>query len=286
LKKAGGVSLLTSIEIAKQLCAGLQYAHAQGILHRDLKPGNIMITWNNGHPFVKIVDFSVAKLHDEETIIAQTALESANESDNKNIEMQALNIPFDKVRDVVGTPAYMSPEQIMARDLDQRSDLYSFGCVLFQMLAGMPPYHGKNAVQTVFKQLNEDAPTLASVAPGRSFPQELENIVAKLLKKNPDHRYRNAGELMDDLNLAFAAVSEKESQLPERKKKEFLSYKKSPSSFSSVSPKLAIALLLLFCCMSFIVYDVVRINSVASKNHAHKTSKTPTDKSARVKSSK
>jgi serine/threonine protein kinase len=219
LKKAGGVSLRTSLEIAEQLCAGMQYAHAQEILHRDLKPGNIMVTWNAGHPVAKIVDFSIAKLDDEKS--KATASQGGAKTAEAGVPSST---PSDVNREIVGTPAYMSPEQIQGRELDQRSDLYSLGCVIFQMLVGAPPCQGKNPVQTVFKQLNEEAPTLAASAPGRTFPKGLEEIVAKLLKKNPADRYKTAGDLLDDIKKVHAEIVENEAvqqakARPEKKKK-------------------------------------------------------------------
>ncbi|HEY9754818.1 MAG TPA: serine/threonine-protein kinase [Oculatellaceae cyanobacterium] len=245
LKKAGGVSLRTSLEIAEQLCAGLQHAHAQEILHRDLKPGNIMVTWNAGHPVVKIVDFSIAKLDDEKTKSA--SVESAPKSDGPGLPSST---PSDASREIVGTPAYMSPEQIQGRELDQRSDLYSLGCVIFQMLVGQPPCQGKNPVQTVFKQLNEEAPTLAASAPGRTFPQGLEDIVAKLLKKSPGDRYRTAGDLLDDLKRVHSEIVENEAiqqakARPEKKKRVVV---------KTTPVKLIVTVLLVIICIGAVIF--------------------------------
>ena len=148
------------------------------------------------------------------------------------MEHNAPITPLDPVREIVGTPAYMSPEQILGKVLDQRSDLYSFGCVLYQMLVGSPPYQGTNSVQTVYKQLNEEAPSLSVAAPGRSFPPGIEEIVAKLLKKDPAQRYKTAGDLLDDLMREHALIIEKEKQAPVRKKAEVKQYKVGPKSFS------------------------------------------------------
>jgi serine/threonine-protein kinase len=261
LKKAGGISLRTALEIAEQLVSGLQHAHAQDILHRDLKPGNIMITWNVGHPFVKIVDFSIAKLGEERPTPAAELMKYA---EDKAYGGSARSItPLDPVREIVGTPAYMSPEQILGKELDQRSDLYSFGCVLYQMLVGSPPYQGKNPVQTVYKQLNEEAPALSVAAPGRSIPSGIEDIVAKLLKKDPAQRYKTAGDLLDDLMREHALLIEKEKQAPVRKKAELKQYKMVPKSFSG---RLIIAAIILICLGCLCAFYLAWQDSELEKN--------------------
>ncbi|MDR3612841.1 MAG: serine/threonine-protein kinase [Candidatus Obscuribacterales bacterium] len=195
LKKAGGVSLTTALDIAEQICLGLQYAHGQGVLHRDLKPSNIMIKWTDGSPLVKIVDFGIAKLIDDE--------------DHKD--------KLTKTGEVIGTPTYMSPEQILGKEIDQRSDLYSVGCVLYELLAGVPPFVGENSVQTILKQLNDKPQSMSEASKGRIFPVDLESTIAKLLQKDPKDRYRNAGALQEDIHnvranfnqLQTAPVTEK-----------------------------------------------------------------------------
>jgi serine/threonine protein kinase len=178
LRTAGGVALMTALDIAEQICSGLQYAHAQGVLHRDLKPSNIMIKWSEGEPIVKIVDFGIAKLIDEDE-----------------------NRPkLTKTGEVIGTPTYMSPEQIVGKDVDQRSDLYSVGCVLYELLAGSPPFVGSNSVQTILSQLNDKPVSMKEASRGRDFPEQLEQIIAKLLEKDPNDRYRHAGALKDDIH--------------------------------------------------------------------------------------
>lgn len=177
LRTAGGVSMVTALDIAEQICSGLQYAHAQGVLHRDLKPSNIMIKWSEGLPVVKIVDFGIAKLIDED------------EQRDK----------LTKTGEMIGTPTYMSPEQIVGKDIDQRSDLYSVGCVLYELLVGHPPFVGSNSVQTILSQLN-DKPMSMKEACRREFPNELEKVIVTLLEKDPKDRYRNAGALKDDIH--------------------------------------------------------------------------------------
>lgn len=267
LKKAGGISIRTALEIAEQLVSGLQHAHAQDILHRDLKPGNIMITWNVGHPFVKIVDFSIAKLGDEHPTPAVELMKYAEEKAYGGTERS--NTPLDPVREIVGTPAYMSPEQILGKELDQRSDLYSFGCVLFQMLVGSPPYQGKNPVQTVYKQLNEEAPSLSAAAPGRSFPAGIEEIVAKLLKKDPAQRYKTAGDLLDDLMREHALLIEKEKQAPVRKKAYVQQY--SSSSWKKSGRLLIAAIILISVGVLFAVSLAWRASLVKESQGAGKS---------------
>jgi serine/threonine protein kinase len=281
LKKAGGISLRTALEIAEQLVSGLQHAHAQDILHRDLKPGNIMITWNVGHPFVKIVDFSIAKLGEERPTPAAELMIFAEEKAAYGGTQRSIT-PLDPVREIVGTPAYMSPEQILGKVLDQRSDLYSFGCVLYQMLVGSPPYQGTNSVQTVYKQLNEEAPALSVAAPGRSFPPGIEKIVAKLLKKDPAQRYKTAGDLLDDLMREHALIIEKEKQAPVRKKAEVKQYKVGPKSFSGGLLIGAIVLILVgVLCACYLAWQAGESGKITQsptksgqkKLNSHKTAK-------------
>ncbi|MGH2527836.1 MAG: Stk1 family PASTA domain-containing Ser/Thr kinase [Actinomycetota bacterium] len=161
-----------AIEIAASVCDALSIAHAHGIIHRDIKPANIMVT---GRGEVKVTDFGIARMLSGSDTLAQTAA-------------------------VLGTASYLSPEQAQGRPVDQRSDLYSLGCVMYEMVTGRPPFSGDSAVVVASKHVLEQ-PTPPSklnrdVAPG------LEAVIMKALAKNPDNRYQTAEELRTDLERA------------------------------------------------------------------------------------
>lgn len=162
-----------ALPIFRQICAGLAYAHERGIIHRDIKPGNIMLTGND----VKIVDFGIAKL-----------------TDTGGNTIQGLTKPGE----IFGSPLYMSPEQCLGQRVDQRSDLYSVGVTLFQALTGKPPLLGKTAIETTIMHQMEKPPKLSDVA-GIDFAPDLENVVARMLEKLPEDRYSSLNEVAQDL---------------------------------------------------------------------------------------
>lgn len=158
-------------EIASEVAAALGFAHDAGLVHRDIKPANILIG-SNGQ--VKVADFGIAR--------------AVNSSTEANLTQAGA---------VMGTAAYFSPEQAQGAQPDPRSDLYSLGIVMYEMLAGKPPFSGENPVSIAYKQVH-DAPTpLNKLVDG--VPRPFEAIIAKLLAKNPDLRYATAHELRDDL---------------------------------------------------------------------------------------
>ena len=154
------------VQYSRQICRGLDYAHSHGIVHRDVKPANIMITANGT---VKIMDFGIAKAGGSMTSTGQ----------------------------VLGTPNYMAPEQVKGRPLDGRSDLFSFGVILYEMLTGEKPFVGQNVTTIIYKIVNENpiAPRDLDVTvhPG------LSAIVTRALAKSPDERYQSGAELVHDL---------------------------------------------------------------------------------------
>jgi len=154
------------IEISRQTCKGMDYAHSHAIVHRDIKPANIMITPNGT---VKIMDFGIAKAGGGVTNTGQ----------------------------VLGTPNYMSPEQVKGKTLDGRSDLFSFGVILYEMITGEKPFVGQNVTTIIYKIVNESpiAPRDLDVTvhPG------LSAVVTKVLSKSPDDRYQSGAALMNDL---------------------------------------------------------------------------------------
>jgi len=158
--------------ICLQLCDALEAAHNQGIIHRDLKPGNIMILDEPvGRDLLKVLDFGLAK-------------SLVNDSTN-----------ITNTNALMGTPLYMSPEQVEGRPSDQRSDLYSLGCILYQMLTGRPPFVG-DTINAVLSAHLRDAP---APLPER-VPPELTAMMARMLAKNPDERVGSAAEIRDVLN--------------------------------------------------------------------------------------
>jgi tRNA A-37 threonylcarbamoyl transferase component Bud32 len=176
-----------ALGIFRQVCAGLAYAHDRGIIHRDIKPGNIMLLADgkaNAPPVVKIVDFGIAKLSSFDSGFGQ-----------------GLTRPGE----VFGSPLYMSPEQCSGQQLDHRTDMYSVGVTMFQALTGRPPLLGKTAIETTAMHQSVVPPSMADVIVLDDdeepivFPPELEQIVARLLAKSPDARYDSLADVASEL---------------------------------------------------------------------------------------
>jgi eukaryotic-like serine/threonine-protein kinase len=179
------------LELGIEVADGLDAAHSQGIVHRDIKPANIFVT-KRGH--AKILDFGLAKtITAKSSAPAESTTAEAGEDDDHTLDVANLTSPGA----TLGTIAYMSPEQARGRDLDPRSDLFSFGVVLYEMSTGQPAFGGNSSAE-IFDGILNHAP----VAPLRinpRLPAELERIINKSLEKDPALRYQHASDLRADL---------------------------------------------------------------------------------------
>jgi eukaryotic-like serine/threonine-protein kinase len=169
-----------AIDFATQIARGLSAAHDKGIVHRDLKPENVFVT-KDGR--VKILDFGLAKT------VGGEALTEA--------ETNTHGMAGTDAGTVLGTTGYMSPEQVRAQPLDHRSDIFSFGSVLYEMLSGRRAFRGASAVETMSAILKEDPPELSET--NRNLPPALERIVSHCLEKNPEERFQSARDIAFDL---------------------------------------------------------------------------------------
>lgn len=182
IRENGQIGVDRTLKIAIQTCDALAHAHKQGVVHRDLKPGNIVLTtFNEDKDYVKVVDFGVAKL--------------MNQGDGGQRLTQA--------GEVCGSPVYMSPEQCMGQELDSRSDIYSMGIVLYETLTGKLPILGKTMVDTMSKHCSEMPPSFKVSRPDLYIPERLEAIIFKALAKNPADRQQSMDELKVDLESAI-----------------------------------------------------------------------------------
>lgn len=168
------------IDYALQIAMGLEAAHSKGVIHRDLKPGNIYITRDG---FAKILDFGLAKIG-----IPQSIGPSQSTAEEE---------PISGPGTVMGTVAYMSPEQTLAKELDARSDLFSFGVVLYEMATGIQPFRGESSAAVIDAILNKTPVVPVRLNP--ELPQELERIINNCLEKDRDTRYQNASAVCADL---------------------------------------------------------------------------------------
>ncbi|MEX2324599.1 MAG: Stk1 family PASTA domain-containing Ser/Thr kinase [Nitriliruptoraceae bacterium] len=173
---AGGLTEDRALDVVADVCAALAYAHDRGLIHRDIKPGNILLS-DDGT--VKVTDFGIARAVDNETVT--------------------------RTASVLGTAAYLSPEQAQGMDVDPRSDLYSLGVVLYEALTGIQPFSGDSPVTVAYQHVQESPrpprDLLTSITPAA------EAITMRALAKNPSNRYQHAGEMLDDLVSARAGGS-------------------------------------------------------------------------------
>jgi serine/threonine-protein kinase len=169
LKSAGPLSPERTADVGAHVAAALGYAHKHGVIHRDVKPGNVLIT-DEGQ--VKVTDFGIARALNTEESLTQTGA-------------------------VMGTATYFSPEQAEGIGVDARSDIYSLGVVLFEMVTGRPPFLGDTPVAVASKHVRDHPPAPRELNP--SIPATFEAIILKSMAKNPDHRYATAEELRADL---------------------------------------------------------------------------------------
>lgn len=216
IKQSGRIEGAQAISIFKQICCGLAYAHANGIIHRDLKPSNVIVSLpasqtnsERGGPGpgstartsgifaahnlqCKIVDFGIAKLIDQE-----------------------MPQHLTQTGEICGSPYYMSPEQSLGLPIDQRSDVYSLGCLMYETLTGKVPFKGENAMQTLMKHVHDEAQPFAQVCPEASISADLEAIVRRAMARKADDRYASVDDISADLDCltkgeppAFASAAQ------------------------------------------------------------------------------
>jgi len=170
IKASGPLPISKAVKIATDVLGGLHLAHLKGIVHRDVKPANIAITVGGQ---IKVMDFGIARAaHDGAMTVTQTGM-------------------------VIGTASYFSPEQAQGKPVDARSDIYSVGIVLYEMLTGVVPFKGESPVAVAYKHVTEDPAPPRSLA--EDIPAALEAVVMKAISKNPDNRYQTALEMCRDL---------------------------------------------------------------------------------------
>lgn len=189
-----GLSVNEVIRITISVAEALEYAHERGVFHRDIKPENIMMT-KDGTP--KIMDFGLAKAFDSPSLTHAGT--------------------------IVGTPAYISPESALGKNVDARSDLYSLGCVIYFMCTGVPPFSATDSIQLIYNHIHDYPPPPSSINEG--IPKQLDSVVMKLLRKNPSERFQDAHKLVEAIRGIEDLIN-----VPER-------VMKSEGSFDNISPK-------------------------------------------------
>jgi serine/threonine protein kinase len=188
IRQRGPFTPSAAAEVIAQACAALDEAHRQGIIHRDIKPDNIMVHSGVGGLRVKVLDFGIAKLRDQ----------------------SASNLT--QTGSVMGTPHYMSPEQCIGEELDSRSDIYSLGVVLYEMLCGVVPFNSPTSTAVVVQHVNQPPPPLRAV--NMSIPPAVEAVVMHALEKRREARPQTAGALAQELNAAVSGMPIRQPTAP------------------------------------------------------------------------
>ncbi|HYO74223.1 MAG TPA: serine/threonine-protein kinase, partial [Archangium sp.] len=187
LTQHGPLPWMRVMNIVQQVARSLREAHRVGLIHRDLKPANIMVLiQEDDHDVVKVLDFGLVK-----SFLPDRGLPNEAEITQAGV--------------ILGSPQYMAPEQ--ARNVsDPRSDVYSLGVVMFQMLMGRPPFQAAQSIDVIFKHLNEAPPIFAAVWPGHPVPQEVEALVMRCLYKRPEERFQSMDEVLEAVRRTAASA--------------------------------------------------------------------------------
>jgi tRNA A-37 threonylcarbamoyl transferase component Bud32/tetratricopeptide (TPR) repeat protein len=171
------VAVARALDILRQILRALEHAHASGVVHRDLKPDNIVLVEREGkRDFVKLLDFGIAKI-----------TSGGGEATRETLTQAGV---------VFGTPEYLSPEQAMGEEADGRADLYAAGVILYEMLTGRRPFEATSKVEVMSMHLTRDAPPMRRVAPAADIPLGLERVVGRAMAKKREQRYASAGEFL------------------------------------------------------------------------------------------
>jgi len=186
VRQTGQLAIPTTISIAKQVCEGLSEAHKLGTVHRDLKPSNIMIDKEGN---ARIMDFGIAR------------------------SLKAKGITGVGV--MIGTPEYMSPEQVEGKDVDQRSDIYSLGVILYEMVTGRIPFEGETPLGIAMKHKSEMPKDPSEI--NTQIPDDLSKVILRCMEKNKEKRYQSAGEMRSELERIEKGISTTERIIPKRK---------------------------------------------------------------------
>jgi len=190
----GSLQLSETLHYSVQMADALAAAHKAGIVHRDLKPANVMVTGpESGHPgVIKVLDFGLAKLANQS--------EAASEQDATRTMWAGA--PKTAEGTILGTVSYMSPEQAEGKQVDHRSDIFSFGAVLYEMVTGRRPFVGDSKLSTLTTILRDEPPAVSGIVP--TVPRDLEMIIARCLRKDPERRFQH----MDDLKVALRELKD------------------------------------------------------------------------------
>ena len=201
ISKHGPFDPLDVLRVGMQVCRALREAHEAGIIHRDLKPGNIFILDDGGEtPYAKVLDFGLVKL------FTPDKSDDEDDDEEQGSMLGAGDPELTRTGTLLGSPKYMSPEQIQGVRLDPRTDIYSFGVILYQMASGKPPFTGATGVDVIYKHVNHPVPAIASMNPDANVPPELEEIIQRCLKKDRDERYGSMNELLAYLKEALGLL--------------------------------------------------------------------------------
>jgi len=210
------------INITTQICEGLSKAHEAGIIHRDIKPQNILID-KDGR--VKILDFGLAKLR---------------------VEANGYSPSITKIGTTMGTTNYMSPEQAMGKEIDHRTDIWSLGVILYEMITGQLPFKGDYEQAVIYSIINEDPESLLNIKP--KLPAELNQIIIKTMEKNPRQRYQNIDEIKTDLH-ALNLIRKPNHPIKEK------NMDKSKKSRKTLTIGLLVLTLIVIFCVGYILLN-------------------------------
>jgi len=234
------------IRIMLQAADALAHAHQRSVIHRDIKPSNILVGGEKDDPEVKIIDFGIAK---------------------QDVTGEDGRPTLTATGEIIGTPQYMSPEQCQGFKLDERSDIYSLGVLLYEMLAGTPPFESKNSIQILFQHLNDQPPAIQSTDATR---RSLEAVALKCLAKDRDYRYQSMDDIAADLKVVASGGNIKIKRGKKKATSSFAQRLRVYASLSAVAIILAVvaALYELWAPSLVLNMDLPFANLIMSKNQA------------------